>query len=143
MAAAEIVIATAVTTDVGPRASPRDLCAQIRSELGGAHADLCLLFGSAHFEDELDSFAAAVQEQLSPRGFIGASAEGVIAADCEYERQPALVLCAASRTPLTCWRFSTGSKRPIPAGRLSAAWLPRGKRRARIGWSSPALRNVV
>src|SRR5437870_4959548 len=96
MATDRILTASAATTTAGQPAAARDLCAQIRSELGGARADLCLLLGSAHFEDEFDSLASTVQEQLSPRSFVGATAEGVIAADREYERQPALVLWAGS-----------------------------------------------
>jgi small ligand-binding sensory domain FIST len=115
-----IITASATTTDVGARSAPRDLCAQIRSELGGARADLCLLLGSAHFEDEFDSLAAVVQEQLNPRGFLGATAEGIIAADREYERQPALVLWAASLPRVEIATFHIDQEQLQKAGSAEA-----------------------
>lgn len=88
-------IATAVTTATGAGDRCAELVDQVRGALGARPVDLCLLFSSAHYEDQLESIAAGLHAALRPRAFIGTTAESVIADDVEYENRPALALWAA------------------------------------------------
>jgi len=67
----------------------------VAGELGGRPADLCFLFASAHFEDELEAIAAALYDRLSPRAFIGTTGESVICDSIEYEQRPGIAAWAA------------------------------------------------
>lgn len=107
-----IRVATAVANVVGHPDTPRNLIAAISSGLAGQHADLCILFGSAHFESEIEKVVEALSQELRPRAFLGASGEAVIADGLEYEHQPALVLWAARmpRVQLASFHFSDGEE---------------------------------
>lgn len=88
-------IATAVV-DEADRADAADcLASEVASKLGGRRADLCLLFASDHFTDELGGIASRIHERLGPRAFIGTTGESVICDHIEYEQQPAITLWAA------------------------------------------------
>ncbi len=87
-------IATAVSDIVGRAETGAELVARIQCALGGG-ADLCLLFCSAEYIDELDRILPAIHDGLQPRVFLGSSADSVIAADTEYEGQAALTVWAA------------------------------------------------
>lgn len=71
------------------------LAASIDAALAGRCPDLCVLFASAHYEDEIDGIAAALQERLQPRAFVGTTAETVICGEREFERRPAIALWGA------------------------------------------------
>lgn len=87
-------IATAVSHDVRTDAAS-ELVRGVRERLADDAADLCLLFASPDYQDKLDAIAPAIQEELRPRAFIGATGETVIADDTEYEEQASIVLWAA------------------------------------------------
>lgn len=98
-------IASAIVNLVGTEDTTRHLVQQIRKELGEGPIDLCLVFASAHFEGDLEKIAPELQEALSPRTFIGCTAEAVIRDDQEYEHQPGLVLWAARMPGARCVSF--------------------------------------
>jgi small ligand-binding sensory domain FIST len=87
--------AVAGVNAAGRRDIAGDLSERLRDELDPESADLCAVFATPHFEDELGRIAAEIHEALSPRAFIGVSGEGVICGETEYESQPALALFAA------------------------------------------------
>lgn len=89
-----MVIATAARQETGRTHTGKWLASEVASKLGRP-ADLCLLFATAHFEDELEHIASEVYEWLSPRAFVGATGESVICDAIEYERQPAVAVWAA------------------------------------------------
>lgn len=68
---------------------------QIRSRLGSDPVHLCVLFASAHFDEELPGICERVQAELGPRVFIGVTGEAVLCDGIEFEGQPALTLWAA------------------------------------------------
>lgn len=82
-----------------------ELARSIRAQLGTASVDLCVLFASAHFEDEIEVLAEKLHDLLSPRAFAGCTAEAVIAGEHEFERQPGLVLWAGSLPGAQCRSF--------------------------------------
>lgn len=90
-----IRVATALRRDVGSVDTAGGLVSEIQSALSGVTPNLCMLIASAHFEEEMESLAAAIHEQLKPQGFIGATGETIIHGDHEYEGQPAVALWAA------------------------------------------------
>lgn len=105
----ELICATACSLDVDPGADlPNALADSIRGQLDGRRVDLLVAFASAHFEDELPDAVAALHERLSPRAFIGCSAEAVISRDRELESQPGLSVWAASlpRTQVCAFHLS-------------------------------------
>ena len=89
-------ISTALATEVGREQTARGLAGQLSAALPDRRVDLCLLFASAHFEDEIEEIALRLQDLLRPQAFIGTTAETVIRGDREYESRPALALWAAS-----------------------------------------------
>lgn len=98
-------IASAVVNLVGTENTVRHLVMQLRQELGDGPIDLLILFGSAHFEGDLEKIAPDLQEALSPRTFIGCTADAVIRDDQEYEHQPGLVAWAARMPGVRCISF--------------------------------------
>ncbi len=79
-----------------PRVAVSDeLVEQISRELGGARVDICLLFASQHYEDEIDEIAERIATALKPRCMVGVGAEAVICGAKEYEDAPAITLWAA------------------------------------------------
>ena len=92
----QLRIAAGVTETVsGGDGAARELIARVSESLGEDGADLCLLFATAHFEDEIESIAEAVFEELTPRSVLGTTAESVVCGATEYEERPALALWAA------------------------------------------------
>ncbi len=88
-------IAVAVSDVVGRSETGDELVARVRHELGAPTADLCLLFCSSEYIDELSAIVPTIHDGLQPRVFLGSSADSVIAHDTEYEGQAALTLWAA------------------------------------------------
>lgn len=93
-ASSEIRVASAVVEGYGHPDAASRLAQAITESLGG-RVDLLLAFASAHYEEEFERIAAELHEKLAPRAFIGATGEGVIAGDREYESQPAITAWAA------------------------------------------------
>lgn len=89
-------IASAVTHSAQPEEMAAHLAEASAQKLDGQRVDLCMLFASAHYEEQMDTLAHALSERLGPRAFIGATAEAVICGEREYERQPAAALWTAS-----------------------------------------------
>lgn len=87
--------ATAVATEVGRSAVGRELAAEAAASLGDRPANLCVLFASAHFEDEFEQIVCDAHEALGAPALIGTTAESVICNAHEYENEPAVVLWAA------------------------------------------------
>lgn len=98
-------IASAVVNLVGTDNTTRHLVAQLRQSLGDGPVDLLILFGSAHFEGDLEKIAPDLQEAIAPRTFIGCTADAVIRDDQEYEHQPGLVAWAARMPGARCISF--------------------------------------
>jgi small ligand-binding sensory domain FIST len=90
-----MVIATAVANVVGHADTSRNLITAVASRLGERRADLCVLFASPHFENEIEQIVDSMGESLRPRAFIGTTGEAVINGECEYEHQPALAVWVA------------------------------------------------
>ena len=91
-----LAIATGSLHSVDNPDAGQELAEQITSQLGPRPADLCFLFASAHFEEELEGIVSDLHETLSPRAFIGCSAETVVCNAYEYENQPTLGVWAAA-----------------------------------------------
>ncbi len=90
-----MAIATAALHEAGRADAGEVLAGEVAAQLGGMRADLCLLFATAHHDDELDQIVADVHERLTPRAFIGTTGESVICNAVEYEGRPAVTLWAA------------------------------------------------
>lgn len=91
----ELRCATAVATDPAVAGVAAELARQIATGLGGAAADVTLLFASPHFLESLPQIAAALHETLPTHVLLGVSGENVISGDRELENEPALVAWAA------------------------------------------------
>lgn len=70
--------------------------AQATSGLGGATADLVMLFVAPQFEDDLELIVERVNDRAEDAVIIGCSAGGVIGAHSEVEDAPAIAVWAAS-----------------------------------------------
>lgn len=91
----ELRAATAAIHVAGRGDTAGLLASEVTRALDTSRVDLCMLFASGHFEQELESVALELEEQLAPRAFIGMTGETVIAGGFEYETQPAIALFAA------------------------------------------------
>jgi small ligand-binding sensory domain FIST len=89
-------IVTAISHDVIGNEAAGALINDVAARLDGAPADLCLLFASAHYEDDVAAITLQVHEALGPRAFVGCTGEAVICDQTEFEGQPAVVLWAAN-----------------------------------------------
>lgn len=98
-------IATAVSHSDRPEEVAAHLSEAVGLGLDGQRVDLCMLFASAHYEEQIDSLTQHLTERLGPRAFVGATAEAVICGEREYERQPAVVIWAASLPGVTASAF--------------------------------------
>lgn len=88
--------ASGLSTALDPAVAAKEAAAQARDGLGGAPADLSVVFASAPFAPDATQIGAAVRETLSPRSLIGATAEAVIAGARELEEEPGVSVWAAS-----------------------------------------------
>jgi small ligand-binding sensory domain FIST len=91
----KMVIAAAAAKGAGHADVAERLVSEVLSKLGGQRVDLCLLFASADFRDDLDEIVSKISDRLNPRAFIGTTAESVICGALEYEEEPAITLWAA------------------------------------------------
>ncbi len=88
--------ASSITCETDHEKATAELLSPIDSMLTPGMADVGFLFVTAHFEDELDGILAKVQDFLPHATIIGCTAEGVVGADKEIERKPAMSLLAGS-----------------------------------------------
>ncbi|MBI4580926.1 MAG: FIST C-terminal domain-containing protein [Planctomycetes bacterium] len=72
-----------------------ELCGQTEAILGDNRPDLVLAFFTPHFEDEADRIAGVFTRRYPTAVFAACSAEGVLGADAEHERVPAMALWLA------------------------------------------------
>src|SRR5262245_46462205 len=87
--------ASAVSSERNTEQAARQILESVRAGLGGATADLVLVFASPHHRSKLPVLPKLVAEMLAPGHLIGCTADGVIGAGHEVEGQPALALWAA------------------------------------------------
>ena len=105
-----MTIVTAASHEVGRADTGAVLAGEVTDKLGDQRVDLCLLFTTAHFDDELERIVTEISDRLCPRAFIGTTGESVICDSVEYERRPAITLWAAICRGHGCTRFTWGSK---------------------------------
>jgi small ligand-binding sensory domain FIST len=89
-----MTVATAALHEAGRSDAGAALAREIIAQLGETRVDLCFLFATGHFDDELERIVSDIQDQLSPRAFVGTSGESVICNAVEYEQRPAVTLWA-------------------------------------------------
>ena len=90
--------------------SPQSAAEAARSAadgLGGAPADLAVVFATGAHLDEPEVMLAAVQEELAPTALVGCGAGGVLGAGRELESGTAVAVWAAT--------FDGGRVRPFHA----------------------------
>lgn len=91
----KMCVATVVEKTVGDPLCGRRLAGRLENELGTRQPDLCILFASPHYADEMDALTAGIGEYLAPRAFVGVTGETVIEAEHEHEGEPAVCLWGA------------------------------------------------
>lgn len=105
--------ASATTTKADLDEAIQALTAQIRGgwglDGGGEGCDLAVLFLSGHFAPRAGLVAPRLREVIGAQALIGASFEGVIGADAELERVPAMTLVAARLPGVTVAPFALGA----------------------------------
>ncbi len=83
------------TKKTGLKSILADCCARLSSQLGGAEADLCIVFVSPHFLDDYGKIAPLLLKHLPAATLIGCSAGGLIGGGREIEHGRAIALTAA------------------------------------------------
>lgn len=91
----QIRTATALLQEARVENAGQLLVDQIRARLGPDQPHLCVLFASAHYEDELAAISDKIYAEIGPRAFIGVTGEAVLCDGIEFEAQPAITLWAA------------------------------------------------
>lgn len=87
--------AAAISVEARSSVAADAVAERVRGELGGAPADLALVFASMHHAEEADQIVDRVNRRLGPRCLLGCTAEAIVGVDQEVERQPAVSLWAA------------------------------------------------
>jgi len=64
----------------------------LTAKLDGATPELAFLFVSHHHEEHFSTLAGQIRNRLNCKHLVGASAEGIVAAELELEEQPGLVV---------------------------------------------------
>jgi small ligand-binding sensory domain FIST len=67
--------------------------------------DMALVFATSHLRDELDGIARLLRTRLNARVLLACTAESVVAADQEIEREPAITMLTASLPGVTLTPF--------------------------------------
>jgi small ligand-binding sensory domain FIST len=87
--------ASATTTETDIQQAALDLIDQTRQQSGDLALDLLIVFASAHHAPGIETLTQSLRDALKPTTLLGCTAEGVIGADEEIERKPAITLIAA------------------------------------------------
>ena len=85
----------------------QEIIASLRRQMSGA-IDLLTLFFTREHQENASRIASQVRQALNPRVLIGCSAEGVIGADREVEREPALSALAGCLPDVILTPFQIG-----------------------------------
>jgi len=88
-------IAAVARHEMGGAEMGRALGDDLLAEFAGERVDLCMLFATAHFEDEIERIVASIHERVRPGAFVGTTGETVIWDSHEYEGRPAMALWGA------------------------------------------------
>lgn len=113
--------ATAVSIDSDPAAAVAQVVAAARRTLGGASADLVLLFVSPHHAAAYEALAAAVAHEFEGGVLIGCSGGGVVGGGREIERAPGVALMVGSLPGVTVRPFDCASE-DLPRGGTDDDW---------------------
>jgi small ligand-binding sensory domain FIST len=87
--------ATGISLDIESAAAGRRAAADARVALGGAPADLALVFVSPEHASDAQALLDAVRAELAPAALAGCVTESVVAGAREHEGEPAAVVLAA------------------------------------------------
>jgi small ligand-binding sensory domain FIST len=85
-----------LSTAPDPIAAVHAACAEARSGLGGAPADLAVVFFSSPHAGDAIEIATLVHTELAPGALLGSTAEAVVGGSREFARTPAVAVWAAS-----------------------------------------------
>ncbi|HWQ83160.1 MAG TPA: FIST N-terminal domain-containing protein, partial [Anaerolineales bacterium] len=94
----QIKFYSALATQPDPADAIDALAAQLQTQgfrTGEDAADLALVFISAHFTQQAEIIRRALETLVSPRVFLGTTAEGVVGDEHEVESQPSISVIAA------------------------------------------------
>jgi small ligand-binding sensory domain FIST len=89
-------VSVAVSTENDPLAAGSDTGRAVADSLGGAPADLALVFASGEHLVAPEATLAAVHDELAPEALVGCAAGGVLGSGRELEGGTALAVWAAS-----------------------------------------------
>lgn len=89
-------IGTGLSTATDAREAAMEAAAAAREGLGGARADLCVVFGAGRHLAAPEAMLESVDDVLSPGVLVGCGAGGVLAGRREIERGTALTVWAAA-----------------------------------------------
>jgi small ligand-binding sensory domain FIST len=78
---------------------------RVHQHLGGATADLALVFASFHYQDQFGEIPGLIREQMDSPLVLGCSGGGIIGNGVEVEQQPAMSITAASLPNVTLKAF--------------------------------------
>ncbi len=99
--------ATAITRCENVLDAVTHLVDSVRRQMSG-EVDLLVLFLTPEYQDDAHQLSRALRLALSPRVLLGCTCEGVIGADREIEREPAISLLAARLPGVTLAPFHIG-----------------------------------
>jgi small ligand-binding sensory domain FIST len=107
--ASKLLAASAVSRHYDTRTAALDLVNALGADLSAAGGcDLMVLFASYHHRTAFADAAAQVRAELSPRGFIGVTAESVVAGNVELEGLAGMAAIGLRLPGATVTTFSVG-----------------------------------
>lgn len=103
--ATTLAAASGLSSHVDAVMAAEQVCEQVSQGLAGARPDLSLLFISGGHAAQAAAIAAEVRKSMDPGALLGVTGDGVVGADVEMERQPAVSMLAVTMPGTTVQSF--------------------------------------
>ena len=88
--------ASALSGETSLTDAVNECAANVKEQLGGASADLAVIFTSSHHQADFEEIPGLLRDGLAPRMVIGCSGGGIIGNGTEVEQLPAFSITAAN-----------------------------------------------
>jgi small ligand-binding sensory domain FIST len=102
--------ASALSVDPDASRAEEQVTERCRAGLGGARADLALVFVSHHYGGAIEDLGARLKKRLGARVVAGCTGESIIGGEREVEQEPALSLWCASLPGTALRAFAATAK---------------------------------
>jgi small ligand-binding sensory domain FIST len=115
--------ASALSTEPESARAEQQVLAQVREQLQGRSADLCVVFVSHHYGAALEELGQRLSRAVGAKVLLGCTGESIIGSEREVEQEPALSLWCASLPGVDVRAFAA-TARATPEDGIAFSALP-------------------